>query len=267
MNGDLEAIFADLWDNYVALTPRANRIRELLAEGAPLPNDHVAFRGLAVDGMGIDALAAPFLERGFRAEGEYHFEKKKLFARHFEHPDADVPKVFISELLVDQLSEASQSILHRLIEEGRGALPGDAPLMLAGRPWTPSGADYDQLLAESEYAAWMAAFGFRVNHFTVAVHQMDGHHLAEQNDRLEQAGFDLNAAGGKIKGSKEIGLIQSSTLAEPTVVRFSDGPRTIPGVYYELAERFEVDGALYPGFVTGSADKIFESTDVRRAAP
>jgi hypothetical protein len=45
-------------------------------------------------------------------------------------------------------------------------------------------------------------------------------------------------------------------------VDFSDGAQYIPGCYYEFARRFPMpDGRLFRGFVTGSADKIFESTN------
>jgi hypothetical protein len=33
------------------------------------------------------------------------FKAKKLYAKHFEHKDPDAPKVFISELKVEELSE------------------------------------------------------------------------------------------------------------------------------------------------------------------
>ena len=47
-----------------------------------------------------------------------------------------------------------------------------ADLPWAGRPWRVRRAEYDSLLVDSEYAAWMAAFGFRVNHFTVLVNAL-----------------------------------------------------------------------------------------------
>jgi hypothetical protein len=46
-------------------------------------------------------------------------------------------------------------------------------------------------------------------------------------------------------------------------VQFSDGTYEIPACYYEFAHRFKVNGVLYNGFVEQSADKIFESTNVR----
>ena len=111
----------------------------------------------------------------------------------------------------------------------------------------------------------MAAFGFRANHFTVLVNALatfDG--LESFNAYLKQAGYQLNASGGEIKGSPEVCLEQSSTLADQVSVDFSDSVQTIPGCYYEFARRYPLpDGSLFGGFVARSADKIFESTNRR----
>jgi hypothetical protein len=57
-------------------------------------------------------------------------------------------------------------------------------------------------------------------------------------------------------------LEQSSTLAYNKEIDFSEGNYTVPACYYEFAKRYKKsDGKIFKGFVTGSADKIFESTD------
>src|SRR5690606_25350840 len=105
----------------------------------------------------------------------------------------------------------------------------DPQLPAIGRPWPAlPWATYERLRGESEYAAWLAAFGFRANHFTVAVHALPSRPtLAEVNARIEAAGIPLNQAGGAIKGDPAALLEQSSTLAAPVRVDFADGPRTI----------------------------------------
>ena len=86
--------------------------------------------------------------------------------------------------------------------------------------------------------------------------------VAAVNAALKRAGYALNDSGGEIKGSPEVLLEQSSTLADRVPVRFSDGEQVIPGCFYEFACRYpQADGSLYQGFVEASADKIFESTD------
>ena len=73
----------------------------------------------------------------------------------------------------------------------------------------------------------------------------------------------LNTSGGEIKGSPEVCLAQSSTMADSMPVAFSDATVAIPSCFYEFAQRYAMaNGELYQGFVAASADKIFESTNV-----
>src|SRR6185312_9849494 len=107
---------------------------------------------------------------------------------------------------------------------------------------------------------------FRVNHFTVAVNGLTTFpDLESLNAFLVDHGFALNQAGGAIKGTPAQLLEQSSTLADSIVVDLAGEAVRIPSCYYEFARRYaRPDGELFQGFVPASADKIFESTDVRR---
>ena len=88
--------------------------------------------------------------------------------------------------------------------------------------------------------------------------------LESVNQALKDAGFPLNTSGGEIKGTPDVLLEQSSTLADEAPVQFTDGTRNIPSCFYEFARRYPMaNGQLYGGFVAASADKIFESTNVR----
>jgi hypothetical protein len=256
-----------LWRDYVAATPQAERIHRLLGErGERVQNDHVALRTYGLSGIGIAALARPFEALGWREQPDrYRFADKKLVARYWRHPDPAQPKVFISELCVAELSPAANQIIDRLVRQ----LPADfgqrADLPWAGRPWQVSRAEYEALLAESEYAAWVAAFGFRVNHFTVLVNALTTFaDLQALNAFLVEHGFTLNEAGGVIKGTPSERLEQSSTRADSIEVDFSGEIARVPSCYYEFARRYPLpSGELFHGFVPASADKIFESTDVR----
>jgi len=47
-------------------------------------------------------------------------------------------------------------------------------------------------------------------------------------------------------------------------VEFQEGKFSVPSCYYEFAKRYNgADGKLFSGFIAGSADRIFESTDYR----
>jgi hypothetical protein len=262
----IDTLFAALWADYTSLTPQAERIHALLADrGEVVRNDHVALRTFGVPGLGIDALARPFEALGYVARDRYRFDDKKLLARYWQHPDPERPKVFISELCVAELSAAAQQIVDRLLVQLPAGFRERSDLPCAGRPWQIRIAEYDALLGESEYAAWIGAFGFRVNHFTVSVNGLATFpDLAAVDAFLIEHGFALNLAGGQIKGTPAERLEQSSTQADTIPVVFADGTRAIPSCYYEFARRYPLaSGELFHGFVPASADKLFESTDVR----
>lgn len=269
MHQSHESLFAALWQQYLQITPSAERIHQLLTgegsgeQGAPVINDHVAFRTFDLAPVGLEVLAAHFVALGYQPGADYLFKQKKLRARHFEHPDSDKPKVFISELLTGQCSAELQQIAQRLVAQVSAEQTVADNFLYSGALWQCSQADYQQLLSESEYAAWLAAFGYRANHFTVSVNHLAGFtRLAEVNQALKQAGFVLNSAGGEIKGAPKDLLEQSSTMADKTRVQFTDGELVIPGCFYEFALRYpQSDGQLFQGFVEASANKIFESTD------
>ncbi len=257
---ELTALLDWLWEDYATRTPQARQIHALLAAaGETVVNDHVALRGFAGARLGIDELAAPFVRAGSRAAGRYACAAKTLDARHYAHQDPRLPKIFISELRVADCSAGLQAIVAGLVRQLPAAL---AP----GRSWEVAYAEVEALREESEYAAWVAAHGLRANHFTVrvdALRRFAG--LEALNDWLIAQGFALNTAGGAIKGSPAQGLEQSSTLADVVDVQFTDGVHAVPGCYYEFALRHRApDGALFEGFIEGSADRIFESTDRRR---
>lgn len=256
-----------LWRDYTAITPQAARIHALFtARGETIVNDHVALRTYGREGISVSALARPFEARGWEARDEYRFDDKHLFARYYQHPDASLPKVFISELVVEELSAEAGRVIDGLVAQVPAGFGERDDLPYAGRPWRVDQATYERLLAESEYAAWVAAFGFRVNHFTVDVASLTTlGSLEAVNELVTGAGFELNRAGGVIKGTPAQHLEQSSTIADAVDVAFDDGLRRVPSCYYEFARRYRMSsGELFHGFVPASADKIFESTDVRR---
>ncbi|WP_026960157.1 DUF1338 domain-containing protein [Aliagarivorans taiwanensis] len=258
-----QLLFERLWQQYLSVSPSAEAIHQLLGQGEAIINDHIALRSYNLPGQGIAALAQHLLALGYREGGSYHFANKHLDARHYEHDDERLPKVFISELQVESLSEPAQQLVRALAGQVSSELYQQPSVLFSGRPWQLSYAEYQSLLSESEYAAWLAAFGYRANHFTVSVNHLSGFGSLEQvNQVLREAGFALNSVGGEIKGSPAVLLEQSATLADKVEVSFSDGSYTIPACFYEFARRYPAaDGKLYQGFVEASADKIFSSTD------
>lgn len=265
----LDYIFQRLWKDYTDQNPSIRKIYHLFqSREEEVYNDHIAFRTFDDDRISIDVLAKVFTKRGYIQKGEYHFTEKNLFAKHYELPDDPfAPRVFISQLILSAFSKELQDYIKRVIDKSVLDFSRSEELLFAGDAFgLPNYKKYEFLRKESEYAAWLYAFGFRANHFTLSVNRLksfDG--IEEVNQFLKDHNFILSNSGGEIKGSEKVLLKQSSIVADKIKYQFIDGEREIPSCYYEFAERFkDKKGKLFNGFISGSADKIFESTNFRK---
>ena len=260
----IDQLLSLMWEDYIKLNPNAQKIVELFeSRGDKVVNDHIALRTFNLDKVNIDVLAKPFLEGGYKEAGDYHFEEKKLYAKHFQHSDESKPKIFISQLLVEKFSDSLQNTVKELVDSIDQDMVERFDFTCTGRPWNIESKTYEKLMEESEYAAWLSAIGYKPNHFTVHINKLESlENIEDLNQLLKDNNFALNASGGEIKGSPEVYLEQSSTLADKVEVEFSDKKMVIPSCYFEFAKRYPLeDGTLYQGFVAKSADKIFESTN------
>lgn len=261
---NLPDLLDKMWKDYTNMNPQALKIYKLFIErGDKVQNDHIALRTFNHPKVNIDVLVEPFLAGGYVYKQDYHFAEKKLYAKHFEHPDEQMPKIFISELKLEAFDDELQSTINDLVKQVPEDLPRQYDFCSNGRPWKVSYETYEKLRQTSEYAAWMSAHGYRPNHFTVYVNALTSFKdIREVNEFIKKYGFKMNDSGGEIKGSRDVLLEQSSTLADTVAVDFTEGRHQVPACYYEFAQRYpKADGSMYQGFVASSADKIFESTD------
>jgi hypothetical protein len=249
-----------------------------------IENDHVAFRTIGVEHLGIASFEKIFQHYGYEKRDYFFFEGKKLNAFWFAPPEPSFPRIFVSELRVNDLSDTAQKIIRKYTDSIKSD-PSDALDLNDGEAvdqflhsplWQlPSLEDYKTLLAESEYAAWVIYNRYYLNHYTISVHNLpEGYNtIGEFDDFVESIGVKLTDAGGRIKISPDGGLLQSSTVAQMVEATFSGGETySIAGSYVEFAERKILPQfAHWPasairrqhrreGFETGNADKIFEST-------
>ncbi len=259
-------IFDKLWIEYTKLNPSVQQVYNLfINEGEVVENDHIAFRTFDDERINIDVLSKLFIKAGYIEKGTYHFEAKKLFAKHFELPgNKNAPRVFISQLKTKEFSTYLQQTVTTALESVNQEVYNSDNLIFKGRVWEkPSIKTYNKLREESEYAAWLYVYGFMANHFTVSINSLKKYDSIQKvNELLKSSGFRMNDSGGEIKGSPKELLEQSSIKSEMIKIEFDEGIFEIPGCYYEFARRYpEANGELYSGFIAKSADKIFESTD------
>ncbi|KAL4451426.1 hypothetical protein ABPG77_009498 [Micractinium sp. CCAP 211/92] len=275
----LSGMLAPYWES----TPTAEAAVNCLEERYPqslIGFDHLAFRTFGVEGLGIASVARLFTDFGYTRRDALDFPAKKLRAYWYSPPDPDLPRVFISELKVEELSPEAQAVVLKYAGGPAAAALlgkyGPMSSLLGVQPWcTPSLDDWELLSQESEYAAWVLVHGYALNHTTIAVHRLEGHEggLAALNTFLQEQGFVLNDSGGITKASPDGRLLQSSTVADRVSYCFCGGEtQLVPGAYIEFAERLVLPqfAGMQPrevgeqhrrdGFETASADRIFEST-------
>ncbi len=286
----LEKVLDGLMGRYLERVPDVSNIVKAMQEQGiitdrhDIENDHIAFRTLGVSKLGIASLEKIFLYYGYERRDHYTFLEKKLEAHWYHPPRPNLPRIFISELRVADLSTEAQHILLSYTGEVTSDPVATLDLDNAGQVdaflhkalWRmPTWEDYQALAAESEYAAWVIYNRYYLNHFTISVHNLpEGYNtVASFSEFLELRGFTLNSSGGKIKVSQDGKLLQSSTVAEMVEAEFAGGDsHLIAGSYVEFAERRPIveEAELTPGtysreqlrdgFEAANADKIFEST-------
>jgi hypothetical protein len=292
MNPTLDTVLAGLMRRYSERVPDVQRIVDaMIDEGIinsvdEIENDHIAFRTMGVPNLGLASFEKIFLHYGYEKRDFYNFAEKKLSAYWYAPPTdgRNLPRIFASELRVHELSEQAQRVIHRYTDAVTSD-PVDTLDLNDGAAvdrflhqslWPlPTLDDYQTLLAESEYAAWVIYNRYYLNHFTISVHNLKPSYNTIDTfvAFLEQRGLRLNSAGGIIKVSPDGGLRQASTVAQLSDAEFADGQTfRIAGSYVEFAERRILpEFADLPadqigraqrrdGFEAANADKIFEST-------
>ena len=249
MSATAKVLLDLLWERYVQDVPYTRTFLEL--QERPFTNDHVAFRSLRRPGSGIAAFRAIFARLGWKDGDRYTFPDAHLDAIHMSHPDG-LPRVFLSELIAEELSPAAQAILARLPADPPPP-DSDDPAVLAhwfAPPATPpTGDDLSALEAESQYGAWLLAFGRKVNHFTASVPDVE-----VWQRRLADAGVPMK---GAIEGAPGTHLRQTATRAASLPVTLADGSmRECPYAYLEIAERH----GGFDGFLGPQARQLFDMT-------
>ncbi|GFR50435.1 hypothetical protein Agub_g12656 [Astrephomene gubernaculifera] len=289
-------------EHYAARTPRLLSVLELVMrpgwpQVAQLGHDHFAFRTFGVPGLGIASLERVLLPLGYTRvpqQPPLTFPGKKLVAAWFRATDprvsAVLPRVFVSEIQVERLSESAQEVIRGCTGWAVEAEPEQttvqvvAALLTGTAPWPrPTLEQYDTLLRESEYAAWVLAHGYSLNHTALALHRLppagQGADIAALVERLGAEGLELNPEGGLVKVSPDGLLLQCAVLADRVPFTFACGAqRDIAAAYVEFVQRLRLpeyaglpaeevrEEHLRDGFEVGNADRIFESTTLAAGA-
>jgi hypothetical protein len=266
-----------LWKDYSERVSYARTYQKMIEDaGGAIANDHIAFRSLRLTienlNLGIPYLAQIVEPLGYKAQGEYYFPTSHLYARHYEHRE-DLPKLFISELIVDELPEAIALAIQESIATANFTLvPHPELASIFRRPWLPPKKSIVEAVnAVSQYGAWVLIHGYCVNHFTGYVNRQNTNQYPDietTTSGLAKLGIPMKA---EIEGSYATGLRQTATKAVTEMVTVRDDATLetiqIPWTYayYEIAERHLVTTesgkkAIFQGFLDSQAKNLFEMT-------
>jgi hypothetical protein len=292
-----------LWEDYSRRVEYARVYQTIIEEaGGAIANDHIAFRSLRLTldrptgkiNLGIPYLANIVEVLGYEVAGEYEFPDQYLYARHYHHPEQDrfdLPKLFISELVLDTLPDPMLRQIEATVSSGNlFDLESLKPKIEAAsteteikqiaavlqtvfiRPWEPPKRSLVEAVNQvSQYGAWVLLHGYAVNHFTGYINRQ---HTPQYPDiestarALAERGVPMKAA---IEGSRGSGLRQTATQAVTELVNVWDDTKgelsRIPWTYayYEIAERNFIEispgkTTLFEGFLNAQAKNLFEMT-------
>ena len=290
----IHLILESLFKTYSNRVPDVKKItnalikNKIISNQEEIINDHIAFRTMGVKNLGIKSFEKIFLHHGYVKRDNYSFKLKKLNAFWYSHKDNNMPRIFISELKVDELSNKSKEIIYQYTNQVKKDPVDELNLnnvnevinFLSKPLWSlPSLKHFKNLSDESEYASWVIYNRYYLNHYTISVHELNESYstLKKFNKFLEKLDIKLNNSGGIIKESKDGLLLQSSTIANKVKAEFLNNKTSlISGSYVEFAERKvlpEFKNIIIKnirskhrrdGFEASNADKIFESTFIKQ---
>jgi len=147
---------------------------------------------------------------------------------------------------------------------------------LKGRDWPlPTLNEFHTVHEFNELLAWVLIHGRKPNHFTLSIHLLDQFtDLADFNQFIEgELKLPLNHEGGTIKGGREAGIAQSSTIGNLETIQLADGSIHLPSGFIEFVWRYPSEekneqpalwSDYFTGFVAQHADNVIESLYVNK---
>jgi hypothetical protein len=291
-----KSIIDSLWHSYCSSTAQMQLINTHLkrmgAESIIL--DHFAIIDLPGPHSGIPSLKELFGMIGYGERGkDYLSDKQNDFVwmaetDHQHQPAKNVlPQVVVADFRLDELPVEIRAIITKYahmaskppIDEIKKLIAAHAfnpaaqiiTTYLSGRDWPlPTVKEFNTVHEFNELLAWVLVFGRCPNHFTISVHHLTAFDsmatfLSFIEDNL---GLTLNKEGGRIKGGKESGIEQGSTIGMLQSVTLSDGHIELPTGFVEFVWRHPHDisctkpmlwSDYFTGFIPQYANRVIES--------
>lgn len=298
----MKGLVENLWQQYLRRVPYARTYDDLVArQGGRTVHDHIAFRTLNTptgeQPSGVRALGHLLENLNYQKAGKYKFPKMMATAVHYEHPDPLLPKIFVSQLEVEELPAWAQLIIKNCVAEtpyllsdqaiemmniigDQGTITNEAAEILTEeltgyfrRPWRlPFRDEFLKINDISQYAAWTLLHGNSVNHFAANINLQN---VPDWPDLEATCRAMVNASvpmKPEIEGAPGSILRQSATQAVKEIIRFRNETGEVEEMewtyaYYEFTERgFVISDQgekLFTGFIADQATHLFKMTETR----
>lgn len=286
-----EKIFKKLWDAYI---PQIGRYKEFTANLDNIGVDHFAIIDLKSNNSGIDYMQRIFEIVGLYRRGAGYLPDKQndfIWMTTDKNlsmlPSEALPQAVLADFRYEELSATNAKILMKYAEKSMSMdMAAVESIMRAGdeeeqdklataitkhlttRQWPkPTKKEFLSVHEENQLAAWVLLYGRSVNHFGISLYQPCPYtSLSDFNTALENKfGLELNYNGGLIKGSKDVGLEQSSLLGVMQNVECSDAEVEVRNCFMEFVWRFpkkdnpKVLSDYFCDFVSQNANNVIES--------
>ncbi len=287
-----------LWENYrtasVDMQPITAALQRRKIDDIKL--DHFAVIDLPGPHSGIPVLKKIFSALGYIERGkDYLAEKQNDFLWMCEEDSPQLPasqvlpQVVVADFRLDEMPPEVRAIIAKYSAMTQPAVADEIEQLAAqgdhhaaeqllprllnyfsGRDWPlPTKKEFFTVQQFNELLAWVLIFGRKPNHFTLSVHLLEQFkHLDEFHDFImDEAQLKLNDEGGVVKGGKEMGIAQGSTVGITQTVMLADGEIQLPNGFVEFVWRYPRDDKQNPvlwndyftGFIARHADRVIES--------
>jgi hypothetical protein len=295
-------LLGNLWTNFQRRVPFVRQYLQLVeSKGGTFIMDHLAFRTFNTttgeQPSGMMAISHLIKDLRYKEAGTYHFAKQKITANHFEHPDNRFPRIFVSQLEVQDFPLWAQHLIHEVVDDtpyilsdsaielmncvkSSGSINEEAAKILVEeltgyfrRPWNiPSKETILKINDISQYAAWVLLHGNSISHVSSLLNAQQVPEWPDLESTLEA----LVAAGipmkREIAGEKGTPLRQAATLPVRETYLFPDGEGDFQEMawtyaYFQLTQRGTIQDnngtRLFPGFLGEQVSRLFKTTQTR----
>src|SRR5579863_6770677 len=134
-------LFDTLWERYRGRMEYVRMYEKMIEQHkARFVNDHIAFRTIAWEKpmLGIFMISRIFEALGYSMANCYEFPDKHFSSIHYQHPNPQFPKLFITQLKTWELSAQARATIAKSMATHRPALADEVMAQLSGLEKMPA---------------------------------------------------------------------------------------------------------------------------------